>query len=320
MVSVGYTLLGEQVGPKQLIADAIRAERAGFDYAVVSDHFSPRLNEQGHAPYMWAVLGAVAHVTERIALMSMVTCPTRRYHPAIVAQKAATVALLSDGRFTLGLGAGERLNEHVVGDWPDVARRHDMLIEALEIIKPLLAGATVTHLGEYYQVTDARLYDRPERGVPLALAASGPESAQLAADFADGLITSQPLAEVINLFASAVGPDRPVYGQIPLCYGRDEAACRRTAYEQWRWGGLGWKVLAELPDTQSFAQVTEYMREDDVARLVSCGPDLDRHVEAVREYVRAGFSHVSLVQVGGAGQADFLDWAERDLLPALRDV
>lgn len=320
MVAIGYTLLSAQAGPKQLVADAARAERAGFDYAVVSDQFSPHLKEQGHAPYAWAVLGAVAQVTERLGLMSSVTCPTRRYHPAVVAQKAATVALLSDGRFTLGLGAGERLNEHVVGDWPNVARRHDMLIEALEIIKPLLAGATVTHLGEYYQVTDARLYDRPEAGVPLALAASGPESAQLAADFADGLITAQPLVDVISVFVSAVGPDRPVYGCVPLCYGADEAACRRTAYEQWRWGGLGWKVLAELPDTQSFAQATEYVREDDVARMVSCGPDLDRHVEAVRGYVAAGFSHVALVQVGGAGQAEFLDWAERDLLPALRDV
>src|SRR3954470_9945579 len=162
MVAIGYTIMGEQAGPKQLVADARRAEEVGFDFLAASDHFSPWLEEQGHAPYVWSVLGAVAQATREIELMTYVTCPTMRYHPAVVAQKAATIQLLSEGRFTLGLGAGENLNEHVIGrGWPAGDGRHEMLAEALEIIRPLLAGETVTFRGKHLEAEAAKLWDWP---------------------------------------------------------------------------------------------------------------------------------------------------------------
>jgi len=314
----GYTLMGEQAGPTQLVDDAVRAERAGFDFAVCSDHYYPWLDAQGHSPYAWAVLGAAAYATESIGLMSFVTCPIRRYHPVVVAQKAATVALLSQGRFTLGLGAGENLNEHVVGAWPHVVQRHEMLAEALEIIRPLLAGETVHHSGEYFEVPEARLWDRPEDGVPVGLAVSGPDSCQLAGEYADAMIATEPDAELIAAFDEAGGDGRPRYGQVAICYGPDEARCRRIAYEQFRWFGLGWPVNAELPHPRSFELASNSVTEEQVGRAISCGPDIGAHVAAVRTFVDAGFTHVAVVQIGAESQAAFLDAAEKELLPVLR--
>jgi G6PDH family F420-dependent oxidoreductase len=318
VTTFGYTLMCEQSGPTQLVDDAVRAERSGFDFAVMSDHYYPWLAEQGHSPYAWSVLGAVAYATSRLGLMSFVTCPIRRYHPAVVAQKAATVGVMSGGRFTLGLGAGENLNEHVVGAWPHEAQRHDMLAEALDIIRPLLAGETVHHGGEYFEVPEARLWDRPDEDVPVALAVSGPSSCRLAGEYADALIATEPRPELLEQFDAAGGAGKPRYGQVPLCYGPDEAACRKLVHEQFRWTGLGWPVNSELPNPTSFRHASASVREEDVAQAVSCGPDLDSHVRAVRKYVDAGFTHVALIQVGADGQAGFLDFAERELLPALR--
>lgn len=318
MAEFGYTLLSEQAGPRQLIADAIQAEHAGFDYAVISDHFNPWLEAQGHAPFAWSVLGAVAHATERIGLMSFVTSPVRRYHPAIVAQMAATVGVISQGRFTLGVGAGENLNEHVVGAWPHVSVRHDMLCEALEIIRPLLAGATVTFNGSYFDVPEARLYDRPAEGVPIAVAASGAASADLASEFGDAIVAVEPDGDLIERFASGRSKGKPRYGQVAICYGPDEQECRKTALEQWRWSALGWPVMAELPGPSAFEAASQFVREEDIAEKVPCGPDLDRHLEAVRRFLDAGFTHVAVVQIGADRQSDFLGWAEADLLPALR--
>jgi len=314
----GYTLMGEQSGPRQLVDNAVRAERAGFDFAVCSDHYYPWLAEQGHSPYAWAVLGAAAYATDVIGLMSFVTCPTRRYHPAVVAQKAATVSLLSGGRFTLGLGAGENLNEHVVGSWPHVVQRHQMLAEALEIILPLLDGQTVHHSGDYFEVPEARLWDLPEEGVPVGLAVSGPDSCALAGEYADAMIASEPRPELVAGFEAAGGAGRPRYGQVAICYGPDEAQCRRTAYEQFRWSGLGWPVNSELPHPRAFERASAAVTEEQVAQAISCGPDIDKHVAAVHRFVAAGFTHVAVVQIGATGQAAFLDAAEKELLPALR--
>ncbi|MFG1951189.1 TIGR03557 family F420-dependent LLM class oxidoreductase [Micromonospora sp. NPDC048830] len=318
MVNVGYTLLCEQAGPKQLVDHAVRAEAAGFDHLVVSDHYSPWLDSQGHSPYAWSVLGAVAHATGRAGLMSFVTCPIRRYHPAVVAQKASTVGVLSDGRFTLGLGAGENLNEHVIGGWPHVEQRHEMFEEALQIIRPLLAGETLTFSGNHFDVPDAYVWDRPDRPVPMAVAASGPQSAALAAEYADGVIATEPDPHLVQLYEDAGGAGRPRYGQVAICYGPDEAECRKIVHEQFRWFGLGWKVNADLPGPDSFAAATQFVREEDAAQGVPCGPDVDRHVEAFKKFVDAGFTHVALLQVGGDGQPMFLDWAQEELLPRLR--
>jgi G6PDH family F420-dependent oxidoreductase len=316
----GYTLMCEQSGPTELVDDAVRAERAGFDFAVCSDHYYPWLDAQGHSPYAWAVLGAAAYATESIGLMSFVTCPIRRYHPAVVAQKAATVALMSQGRFTLGLGGGENLNEHVVGAWPHVVQRHQMLAEALEIIRPLLDGETVHYSGEYFEVPEARLWDRPEEGVPIGVAVSGPDSCALAGEYADAMIATEPKPELIEAFDAAGGDGRPRYGQVAVCYGPDEAECRRLAHEQFRWFGLGWPVNAELPHPRSFELASGSVTEEQVGQAISCGPDVGRHVAAVRRFVDAGFTHVALVQIGANSQAGFLDVAEKELLPALRSA
>ena len=318
MTQFGYSLLGEQCGPRQLVEAAVAAEAAGFDYLTMSDHFYPWLDKQGHSPYAWAVLGAVSQMTRRIDLMTYITCPIRRYHPVVVAQKAATIGVMSQGRFTLGIGAGENLNEHVVGDWPQTRQRHEMLAEAMELINQLLGGRTVHHNGQYFTVPSAKLWDLPPERVPVAVAASGPRSVRIAAATADGLICNLPDANVISMYERQGGGGRPRYGQAALCYGPDEAECRRLAHEQFRWTGLGWPVNSQLPDPVAFTAATTTVTEEDVAQLVPCGPDLERHVAGVKRFLDAGFTHVALLQIGAAGQTDFLNFAQRRLLPALQ--
>lgn len=319
MVAIGYTIMGEQAGPKQLVADAQRAEEVGFDFIAASDHHNPWLAEQGHSPYTWSVLGAVAQATSRIELMTYVTCPTMRYHPAVVAQKAATIALLSDGRFTLGLGAGENLNEHVTGaPWPQVDIRHEMLEDALHIIRPLLAGDTVTHRGRHLSTEAAKLWDLPAEPPPIGVAVSGPASCRLAGEQADVMIAVEPKAELGEMFDAAGGAGKPRIGQVGLSFDIDEQAARKRAREQFRWFLGGWPVMAELPGPAGFAAASETVTEDDVAAQVPCGPDVSAHVEAVRKFVDAGFTHVAVVQIGGEHQGPFFEWAASDLLPALR--
>jgi len=316
---LGYTLMSEQSGPRDLVRYAERAEAAGFDFEVVSDHYFPWLESQGHSPYAWSVLGAVAQVTTRVDLMTYVTCPTRRYHPAVIAQKAATVAILSEGRFTLGLGAGENLNEHIVGPWPAVNTRHAMLAEAVTIIDALLKGGYVNFVGEHFEVDSAKIWDLPDRPVPLALAVSGQQGVDLFADLADDLIAVEPDADLLATWEKARtrGPSRKI-GQLPVCWGTDKAEAERVAHEQFRWFGSGWKVNAELPGPAGFAGATQFVRPEDVSDAIACGPDLDKIVTGVQEYVDAGFTDVALVQIGDATQEDFLDLAGDELLDLLR--
>jgi len=319
VVSIGYTAMGEQSGPRQLVDDAVQAEQVGFDFLAASDHFNPWLREQGHSPYTWAVLGAIAQVTHHMGLMTYVTCPTVRYHPAVVAQKAATIQLLSQGRFTLGLGAGENLNEHIVGNgWPAVDLRHERLAEALQIIRPLLAGETVNFRGAHLDAEGARLWDVPSTPPPIAVAASGPSSCRLAAEYGDALIAVEPKAELGELFDAAGGKGKPRVGQVPVCYDQDRAAAVRRAHEQFRWFAGGWGVNAELPGPANFAAASRAVQPEDVAAQIPCGSDVGACIDAVRKFTAAGFTHVALVQIGGDHQTEFLKWAERELLPALR--
>lgn len=320
-MELGYTLMGEQSGPKDLVRDAVAAEAAGFDFEVISDHYFPWLDSQGHAPNTWSVLGAVAHATSTVDLMTYVTCPIKRYHPAVVAQQAATVALLSDGRFTLGLGAGENLNEHVTGGgWPPANTRHEMLEEAVEIIRALLAGGYVNHRGRAFEVDSAKLWDRPEDGVPIGIAVSGPQSCELAGRLADVMVAVEPDADLGKAFDAAGGAGKPRVGQMPISFDRDRDAAIERAHDQFRWFGGGWKVNAELPGTSGFAAASQFVTRDDVAESIPCGDDVGAVVEAARDWVAAGFTHLALVQVGGDAQAGFLDWATRELLPALRHL
>jgi G6PDH family F420-dependent oxidoreductase len=321
-IRLGYTLMTEQSGPRELVGYAVRAEELGFDFAVCSDHFFPWLDEMGHAPNAWVTLGAVAQATSRIDLMTYVTCPTMRYRPAVVAQQAATLGVLSDGRFTLGLGAGENLNEHVIGEgWPPVAVRHEMLAEAVQIIRELLAGdGYTTFHGEYYDVDGGKLWDIPDGGVPIGIAVSGPESCARAGEHADVMIAVEPQAELGEMFDAAGGAGKPRIGQLPISYDTDKAAAVTRAHELFRWFGLGWKVNADLPGTAGFDSASQFVREEDVADGIPCGDDVDAVLAAAKEYADAGFTHLALVQIGDDQQAPFFDWARSTLMPAWRDA
>jgi G6PDH family F420-dependent oxidoreductase len=319
MTRYGYTLMTEQSGPKELVRYAAGAERAGFDFEVMSDHYFPWLDEQGHAGYAWSMLGAVTQVTERVELMTFVTCPIMRYHPAVVAQKAATIGVLSDGRFMLGLGAGENLNEHVVGrGWPPVNVRHEMLEEAVRIIRALLAGEDVSTVGHHFRVDSAKVWDLPEQAVPIGVAVSGAQSVETFAPLADHLIAVEPQSGLVSSWDAAHHGESRKIGQIPVCWGPDKDSAMRMAHQQFRWFAGGWKVNAELPGPAGFAGATQFVRPDDVAENIPCGPDVEAIVAAVREFENAGFTDVAVVQVGDDNQEEFLEMAEKELLPALR--
>jgi G6PDH family F420-dependent oxidoreductase len=319
MATFGYTLMCEQLGPKELVQYGVEAERAGFDFTVISDHFHPWLEEQGESPFAWSVLGAVASQTSRMDLMTMVTCPTVRYHPAIVAQMAATIGLMSDGRFTLGLGAGENLNEHVVGKgWPPANIRHLMLEEAIGIIRRLWKGGYVSHQGDFYAVHDARIFSLPKELPPIAIAASGRESCRLAARLGAGLIATQPKPELVSMYRDAGGRG-PLYAQIALCWGRDEAQARKTAHQYFRFAVPAWKVQSELPNPVNFEAATRTVRPEDVAELMPHGPDPERYVQGINKFLDAGFENVAIVQAG-PDQEGFIRFWERELAPALKQT
>jgi G6PDH family F420-dependent oxidoreductase len=322
MTQFGYTMMCEQSAPDQLVRDVRMAEEAGFDFSVISDHFQPWLAEQGHSPYAWSVLGAAAQATERIPLMTYVTCPTLRYHPAVVAQKAATMQILSGNRFRLGLGAGENLNEHVVGQrWPSVGARHEMLSEALDIISALFDGEEpVNFRGRHFDVESARLWDLPQERVPIGLAVSGAESCRLAGRKADLLIATEPKRELGELFDGAGGAGKPRVGQVAVAYDEGRTVAVRRAHEQFRWFGLGWKVNADLPNPDSFAGATQFVTPEQVGEQLACGPDVDEHVGKIKPFLDAGFTEIALVQIGADTQQRFTEWAERELLPALRSL
>ena len=244
-----------------------------------------------------------------------------RYHPTVVAQQAATVALLSHGRFTLGLGAGENLNEHVVArGWPPANVRHEMLAEAIAIIRELFGGDYVNFSGLHFRVDSAKLWDVPEEPPPIGVAMSGPDSARLAGELADLMIAVEPEPRLCDLFDLHGGAGKRRVGQVPIAWDPSRDAAIQRAHDQFRWFSGGWKVNAELPGPSAFDSATQYVTLDDVAESLPCGPDLDVHVQAVREFINAGFTDVAVVQIGGATQPDFLDWAEKELLPALRDL
>lgn len=319
MTRYGYTLMTEQSGPRELVRYAQAAEAAGFDFEVMSDHYFPWLDEQGHAGYAWSMLGAVSQVTDRVELMTYVTCPIVRYHPAVVAQKAATVGVLSDNRFTLGLGAGENLNEHVVGrGWPPVNVRHEMLQEAVGIIRALLDGGYVNVSGQHHRVDSAKLWDLPEEPVEIGVAVSGSQSVQAFAPLADHLITTEPEPSLVQDWDRAHQGGSRKIGQVPICWDTDRDRAVERAHREFRWFGGGWKVNAELPGPSGFAGATQFVRPEDVAASIPCGPDIGPIVEAVRQFEQAGFTDVALVQVGDEGQQEFLRAAESQILPALR--
>lgn len=320
MTKWGYTLSSEEFGPADLVRQAERAEDAGFEFLTVSDHYHPWTTTQGESPFVWTTIGGVAARTKAIALGTGVTCPIIRTHPAIIAQAAASSAsILGDSRFFLGVGTGEWLNEHILGDrWPAIETRIDMLVEAISVMRALWTGDTVDHRGEHYTVENAKLFTTPGSDIPIIWAASGAKSAQRAAAVADGLWSTSPDAEVVDAYRSA-GGGGPIYGQVTLCYGDDRDEAIETAHRVWPNAGIPGQLSQDLPTWTHFEQAAELVSPDHITERVPCGPDVDAIAQLVQQYVDAGFDHVHFHQVG-QDQRRFLDaWHDR-IRPALHDA
>lgn len=319
MTEFGYTLSCEEHGPRPLVEWAQRAEEAGFEFAIASDHYHPWTDRQGNAPFVWSLLGGVAMTTRRLRVGTGVTCPIIRQHPAIVAQAAATVAAMMPGRFFLGVGTGERLNEHVSGEhWPSAPVRREMLAEAIEIIRELWEGGLVDYHGAYFTVEDARIYTRPERLPPIYVAAAGIEAAELAGRIGDGFISTAPERELVRAFDAAGDGQRPHYAQIHVCYADDEAQARKTAHARWPNAALSGELGSQLALPRQYMQATKTVSEDDVAAVVVCGPDPERHLAMIRKYEDAGFDHIWFHQIGD-DQESFFRFYEEQVLPQARD-
>jgi coenzyme F420-dependent glucose-6-phosphate dehydrogenase len=315
MTEIGYALSSEEHRPHALIADAKRAEEVGFTFALISDHFHPWTSKQGQSPFVWSVLGGLARETTAIRFGTGVTCPIIRIHPAVVAQAAATVASMMAGRFFLGVGSGENLNEHVVGrGWPAADVRLDMLEEAVTVIRDLLAGDDTTHRGKHFTVDRARIFTLPDEPPPIYVAAVGQTAAELAGKIGDGLICTKPDEEVVRLFDSKRADAAPKIGMLHVCWAASEEEARKTAHTWWPNSAIKGELGQELPLPRHFEQAAGNVTEDDVAETMPCGPDADRHIDAILEYVRAGFDHVYVHQIG-PDQQGFFDFYERSVLP-----
>jgi coenzyme F420-dependent glucose-6-phosphate dehydrogenase len=317
MVEIGYALSSEEHSPNDLVRYARRAEEAGFTFALISDHYHPWIDRQGHSSFVWNVIGGIAQATERLRLGTGVTCPTIRIHPAIVAQAAATSAVMMPGRFFLGVGSGENLNEHILGGyWPSAEVRLEMLEEAVEVIRLLWQGGSQSHRGRYFTVENARVYTLPEELPPIAVAASGQRAAELAGRIGDGLISTSPDSELPSSFREAGGVGKPLYGQLHVCWSEDEEEARRTALEWWPNTGIKGELGQELPLPRHFEQAAGMLTEDVVAQRVVCGPDSRRHIEEINKFAQTGYDHVYIHQAGPE-QEGFFRFYERDVLPKL---
>lgn len=315
MTEIGYALSSEEHTPSALVRNAKLAEDAGFAFALISDHFHPWTDSQGHSPFVWAVIGGIAQATSRLRLGTGVTCPTVRTHPAIVAHAAATCAAMMPGRFFLGVGSGEKLNEHIFGDpWPGAHTRLEMLDEAIDVIRMLWQGGWQNFEGAYYTLDHARLYTLPEHPPELLMAAGGKQSAALAGKRADGLIATSAKSEIVQAFDAAGGQGKQKFGQYAACYDEDEAEARRTAYRIWPTAAVRGELSQELPLPRHFEQAAKMVTEDDVAKVVVCGKDPEAHLEKIREFEKAGFTHVYVHQVG-PNQEGFIRFYQREVMP-----
>lgn len=313
-VAIGYALSSEEHAPADLVRNARLAEDHGFSFALVSDHFHPWIDRQGNSPFVWSVLGGIAQSTRSLMVGTGVTCPTIRIHPAIIAQAAATTAAMMPGRFFLGIGTGENLNEHVLGDaWPEWDVRAEMLEEAVEVIRALWSGEVTSHRGRHYTVQNARLYTLPDELPLIHVAASGPRMAELAGRIGDGLIGTGPDEEIVRNFDPAAGT-RPKFGQVTVSWAESERDARKTALESWPTAAIRGEASQELPNPAHFEQLAEMITEDQIAESIPCGPDAGPILDKIAEYVDAGYDHVYLHQVG-PDQDGFLEFAARALIP-----
>jgi coenzyme F420-dependent glucose-6-phosphate dehydrogenase len=318
-MELGLHLSAEEHSPDFLVATAVRAEEAGFDFVTVSDHFHPWTTRQGQSPFVWAVLGAIAQATERVSVGTAVTCPTIRTHPAIVAHAAATVAAMMPGRFFLGLGTGERLNECVHGDrWPSAPVRREMLEEAVEVMRALWTGEVVrAHRGRHYTVEHARLFTLPDAPPPIVISGFGPQAAELAGRIGDGYMHVAPAGEMVEAFRAAGGAGKPCYAKLDACVAADDATARRIAHETWPTSALQGELGQELATPEHYEQASANVTEEDVAEGILCSSDAQRHLDAISELADAGFDHVTVQQCGDDQERLVALYAE-EVLPQIR--
>jgi coenzyme F420-dependent glucose-6-phosphate dehydrogenase len=319
VVAFGYTLSSEEHAPPELVRNARRAEEVGFDFVSISDHYHPWVSAQGHSPFVWSVLGAIGAATEEIQVGVGVTCPTVRIHPAIVAQATATTQLLLEGRFVFGVGTGEALNEHILGHrWPAPEVRLEMLEEAVDVIRQLWTGETVDHRGQHYEVENAKLFDPPGEAPPIVVSGFGPKAVELAAKIGDGYWGHAPEGELLDTYAEHGGTG-PRYAQLNLCWAKDEATGRKTAYEIWPNAGVPGQLSQDLPTWTHFEEASQMVSEEEATKSTPCGPDAQPVIDAVQQYLDAGYDHVYLHQIGPDQEGFFTFWAD-ELQPALRDL
>jgi G6PDH family F420-dependent oxidoreductase len=317
-MKIGYFLSSEEFGPRELVHQAQMAEQAGFRDLWISDHYHPWNDEQGHSGFVWSTIGAIAAATDDMAVTTAVTCPTVRIHPAVIAQAAATSALLLDGRFALGLGSGEALNEHILGDrWPEADERVEMLEEAVQVIRMLWQGGVQSHRGRHYRVERARIYDLPDTLPPILISGFGKKSIELASRIGDGFCTVGPDQEAVEQFHQGADRKRLVAGGMKVCWAEDEDYARRTVHRLWPNEELPGELAQVLPTPAHFEQATELVTEEMVAESVPCGPDLDRHIEQIKAYEEAGFDELYIQQIG-PDQQRFFEIYAAEVLPRFK--
>jgi G6PDH family F420-dependent oxidoreductase len=314
-VKIGYFLSCEEFGPGELLEQARMAEEAGFGGLWISDHYHPWVEAQGHSPFVWSVIGGLSQVTSRLPVYTAVTCPTVRIHPAILAQAAATSAVMLGGRFGFGIGSGEALNEHILGDvWPSADVRLEMLEEAVEVMRLLWEGDTCNYEGRHYLVDNARIYTLPDSPPPILISGFGPKAARLAGKIGDGYVNVGPDAELLELFRSSGGGDKLAQGGFKVCYGEDREECVRTAYNTWPNEALPGELAQVLPTPAHFEQATQLVTEDMISESMPCGPDPEPHREMIRSFAEAGYDEVYIQQIG-PNQKQFFDLYEKEILP-----
>jgi G6PDH family F420-dependent oxidoreductase len=310
----GYFLSSEEYGPAEIVRQARLAEEAGFDALAISDHFHPWLDEQGESGFVWSMIGAISQVTS-LPVITLVTCPTMRTPPAMVAHAAATSAILTGGRFTLGVGSGEALNEHITGQrWPSAGERLEMLSEAVTVIRELFSGRLVSHRGPHYTVETARLYSRPAEAPPIYVSGFGEKASRLAGEIGDGFITMHPTAGLVRVFRESGGGDKTAVGGLKVCWDSDAGRARKTMHRLWPNDFLPGQAAQLLQLPRHFRELSSLVTEDMVT--APCGPDTGVHVDAIREYLDAGFDEVYVQQVGGSADG-FFEFYAGQVLPQL---
>ena len=317
MAKIGYFLATEEFGPNELIEQAKMAEAAGFEALWISDHFHPWNEEQGNSPFVWSVIGGLSQATS-LPVTTSVTCPTVRIHPAIIAQAAATSKVMLNGRFSLGIGTGEALNEHIFGDaWPSTDVRLEMLEEAVEVMRLLWEGGTKDYEGRHYTVENARLYTLPEEPPDVLVSGFGQKSIELAGRIGDGYCGVAPVAQTVEMYRSSGGGDKPAHAGTKVCWGESEDEARKTAHRLWPNEALPGELAQVLPTPAHFEQATQLVTEEMMDESFACGPDPEKHLQQLRSYVDSGYDEVYVQQIGPE-QEEFFRFYEKEILPKLR--